>query len=108
MGDEPDRSFAVRHTREGRQRIGPAVRVVWRLHHVGCLDLFFVVLANPGWAEKRWPLSTVDVGGADFQVAAAAIIDLVLIALFGLQPELLPFVEAGKIDPSIVTGASRS
>jgi hypothetical protein len=36
MDDETDRSFAV----TGEGRVGPALRVVWLLHHEDCLDLF--------------------------------------------------------------------
>src|ERR1700704_338664 len=50
---------------------------------------FVVFLATPRWAAEHWPLPTVDAGGADLHPLLAAIIDLMLIALFGLQHSLM-------------------
>jgi methanethiol S-methyltransferase len=50
---------------------------------------FVVFLANPRWAARQWPLPTVD-GAADaLHPAIAAVIDLALISLFGLQHSLM-------------------
>jgi protein-S-isoprenylcysteine O-methyltransferase Ste14 len=50
---------------------------------------FTVFLANPRWAAHHWPLPTVDQGGVDAHPLAAALIDLGLISLFGLQHSLM-------------------
>ena len=50
---------------------------------------FVVFLATPRWAAEHWPFPTVDAGGANLHPLFAAIIDLMLIALFGLQHSLM-------------------
>src|ERR1043165_4961958 len=50
---------------------------------------FVVFLADPPWGAKSWPLPTVDRGGAIDHHSLAALIDLVLISLFGLQHSLM-------------------
>jgi protein-S-isoprenylcysteine O-methyltransferase Ste14 len=50
---------------------------------------FLVFLADPRWAAAHWPLSTVESGGFSFHPLAAAIIDLSLVALFGLQHSVM-------------------
>ncbi len=50
---------------------------------------FVVFLADPPWAAKSWPLPTVDSGGTVDHPGIAALIDLVLISLFGLQHSLM-------------------
>lgn len=50
---------------------------------------FVIFLADPPWAAKSWPLPTVDSGGAFDHPDLAALIDLVLISLFGLQHSLM-------------------
>jgi protein-S-isoprenylcysteine O-methyltransferase Ste14 len=79
-----DHSHADRHAKVGRW-LGLLYAWSGFLIMWGFWICFIVFLANPRWAESRWPLSTVDAGGADLQIAAAVIIDLVLISLFGLQ-----------------------
>ncbi|MDX2158439.1 MAG: methyltransferase [Hyphomicrobiaceae bacterium] len=50
---------------------------------------FIVFLASPPWAAQHWPLPTVDTGGAGFGPVAAALIDLGLVSLFGLQHSIM-------------------
>jgi methanethiol S-methyltransferase len=50
---------------------------------------FVIFLADPPWAKKSWPLPTVDSGGAVDHPGLAALIDLVLISLFGLQHSMM-------------------
>ena len=50
---------------------------------------FVVFLATPRWAAQHWPLPTVDQGGLDVHPVAAAVIDLCLISMFGLQHSLM-------------------
>ncbi len=50
---------------------------------------FVVFLANPRWLVENWPLPTVDQGGWVRHPLAAASIDIILIALFGLQHSLM-------------------
>jgi hypothetical protein len=50
---------------------------------------FVVFLASPPWAERDWPLPTVDTGGRDWATAVALLIDAALISLFGLQHSLM-------------------
>jgi len=50
---------------------------------------FVIFLANPSRLARFWPLPTVDSGGFIDHPLAAAAIDLVLIALFGLQHSLM-------------------
>jgi len=49
---------------------------------------FVVFLANPRWAGREWPLPTVD-GATDVHPGIAAVIDLALISLFGLQHSVM-------------------
>lgn len=50
---------------------------------------FVVFLANPRWASKSWPLPTVGSGGIGLHPLAAAIVDVALVALFGLQHSMM-------------------
>jgi protein-S-isoprenylcysteine O-methyltransferase Ste14 len=50
---------------------------------------FVVFLADPPWAAKSWPLATVDSGGIVDNPGIAALIDLFLISLFGLQHSMM-------------------
>jgi methanethiol S-methyltransferase len=50
---------------------------------------FVVFLANPAMLVRFWPLPTVDQGGALASPLLAALVDLALIALFGLQHSLM-------------------
>jgi protein-S-isoprenylcysteine O-methyltransferase Ste14 len=50
---------------------------------------FIVFLADPRWAARHWPLPTVDGGGADLHPFLAALVDLLLIALFGIQHSVM-------------------
>jgi methanethiol S-methyltransferase len=50
---------------------------------------FVVFLATPRWAAHHWPLPTVDQGGFDMHPIMAAVINLCLISLFGLQHSLM-------------------
>lgn len=50
---------------------------------------FVVFLANPSQVAPFWPLPTVDHGGFVDHPLSAALIDLALIALFGLQHSLM-------------------
>jgi len=50
---------------------------------------FVIFLADPPWAAKSWPLATVDSGGGIDHPGIAAVIDLVLISLFGLQHSMM-------------------
>ena len=50
---------------------------------------FVIFLANPKQVVPFWPLPTVDAGGVVKHPLAAAVIDLALIALFGLQHSLM-------------------
>jgi hypothetical protein len=50
---------------------------------------FVIFLANPVQVAKFWPLPTVDDGGFVDHPLAAAAINLILIALFGLQHSLM-------------------
>jgi len=50
---------------------------------------FVVFLANPRWAAQHWPLPTVEQGGVDAHPVVAALIDLCLISMFGLQHSLM-------------------
>lgn len=50
---------------------------------------FVIFLADPPWAAKSSPLPTVDSGGAVDHPGIAALIDLVLISLFGLQHSMM-------------------
>jgi hypothetical protein len=50
---------------------------------------FIIFLAAPRWAGEHWPLTTVDTGGAGFALMVAVSIDIVLIALFGLQHSVM-------------------
>lgn len=50
---------------------------------------FVIFLADPRWAAKSWPLPTVDAGGIISHYGAAAIVDLFLISLFGLQHSVM-------------------
>src|SRR5262245_45628890 len=50
---------------------------------------FVVFLADPPWAAKSWPLSTVDNCGTVEHSGIAALIDLFLISLFGLQHSMM-------------------
>jgi hypothetical protein len=49
---------------------------------------FVIFLADPRWAAD-WPLPTVDRGGIGLHAALAALADLALIALFGLQHSVM-------------------
>ena len=50
---------------------------------------FVIFLADPPWAAKSWPLPTINAGGIVDHYGLAALIDLVLISLFGLQHSLM-------------------
>jgi protein-S-isoprenylcysteine O-methyltransferase Ste14 len=50
---------------------------------------FVIFLAQPHQILPYWPLPTVDEGGASLHPAAAALVNLLLIALFGLQHSLM-------------------
>lgn len=50
---------------------------------------FVIFLANPFQVAKFWPLPTVDEGGFVDHPLAAAAIDIILIALFGMQHSLM-------------------
>src|SRR5262249_33738966 len=50
---------------------------------------FVVFLANPRWAVRRWPLPTVDGPAGAIHPGLAVIVDIALIALFGLQHSLM-------------------
>jgi protein-S-isoprenylcysteine O-methyltransferase Ste14 len=50
---------------------------------------FVIFLADPPRVAKSWPLPTVDNGGAIDQHGLAALIDLVLTSLLGLQHSLM-------------------
>ena len=50
---------------------------------------FIIFLANPRWAAAHWPLPTVEIGGLSLHPALACVIDLALIALFGLQHSVM-------------------
>jgi len=58
---------------------------------------FVVFLANPRWAANRWPLSTIDNAHDLVHPAIAAVVDLALIGLFGLQHSVMarPWFKAG-------------
>ena len=50
---------------------------------------FVVFLSEPHRLLLRWPLSTVDHGGSVQEPWAAALIDISLVALFGLQHSVM-------------------
>jgi protein-S-isoprenylcysteine O-methyltransferase Ste14 len=50
---------------------------------------FVVFLASPDWAKEHWPLPTIDSGGLSRHPAHAGLIDLGLMALFGLQHSMM-------------------
>jgi len=61
-----------------------AFAVMW-----GFWVCFVIFLADPPWAAKSWPLPTVDTGGSVDHYGIAAMLDLVLIGLFGLQHSVM-------------------
>jgi hypothetical protein len=78
---------AAAHKRHGLAGLGFAwsgFAVMWAFW-----ICFVIFLANPSWAPKRWPLPTVDSGGAVDNYAVAVVIDLLLVSLFGLQHSLM-------------------
>jgi hypothetical protein len=50
---------------------------------------FVVFLANPNWAGRYWPLPTIDSPASSVHPAVALVVDITLIALFGLQHSVM-------------------
>jgi methanethiol S-methyltransferase len=50
---------------------------------------FVVFLANPRWAARHWPFPTIDSPASGIHPGLAVMVDVALIALFGLQHSLM-------------------
>lgn len=50
---------------------------------------FVVFLATPRWAAEHWPFPTVDGRVSEVPLLVAVVVDLLLIALFGLQHSVM-------------------
>jgi methanethiol S-methyltransferase len=82
-----DRAWAPTDTRRasvlGLAYAWSGIAVMWAVW--AC---FVVFLADPRWAAAYWPLQTVN-GGVPGKPALAAMVDILLIALFGVQHSLM-------------------
>jgi methanethiol S-methyltransferase len=62
---------------------------------------FVVFLANPRWVAGHWPLPTIDGSAGTIHPVRAVMVDVALIALFGLQHSLMarPWFKARILRP---------
>lgn len=68
---------------------------------------FIVLLANPKWALRHWPLPTVDGPARGLGMWTSVLVDLGLVAIFGLQHSLMarPWFKSrvlGNLPPAFV------
>jgi protein-S-isoprenylcysteine O-methyltransferase Ste14 len=86
-----DRGASARTSREGHVKAKLGLAYAWSAFAImwAFWICFVVFLASPAQLVRFWPLPTVDQGGAIASPLPAAMLDLVLIALFGLQHSLM-------------------
>lgn len=86
-------TLAPRTRSEAPSRVGTALGLLYAWSGFiimwGFWISFVIFLANPRQLATYWPLPTVDRGGSIDHSLAAALVDLGLIGLFGLQHSLM-------------------